>query len=492
MNRILKSNNYFGQFLILIGALLLVPVITVFFYPKDINQVYAFLIPAISAIVLGLCICYIRPKRKTPYNWRSSIHEGSLTVLYAWLVGIVLGALPFVISGQLTFVQALFEAVSGWTTTGLSVVDVTKVNHLFQFHRCFMQFCGGLGFIMMILFFVQENQASNLYDAEGHPDRLEPRLINTVRMIFGVYFVSLLVGTLLYFMFGMNWFDSLFHAMCSLSTGGFSTQVDSIKAYHSIAIEWVTILLMVIGTTNFAVLILMVKRKWKEVQKISELRLFTVLVAFATVVVAISLSYSMYMSLSESLRTAIFNVVSALSTTGYATMPYQTWPTLAVFMLIVLMLIGGGYGSTAGGIKLTRVYIAFQTLKKTFKQKMSSKRNIHKIYHYRAQGRTEIDASLMQDTISYIFIYLIIYAMGVGLLSFFANCDLQSAMFEFASALGTVGLSIGLTGPQTSTIVLIIEMCGMLLGRLEIFVVFIGISAMVYKVKKVFIRKNFV
>lgn len=492
MIRILKSNNYYGQFLILIGMLLLVPLITIIFYPEDIHQAYAFLIPGLSAIALGAGICYWHSQRAFSHNWKSSIHEGSLTVLYAWLVGIVLGALPFVMSGQLTFVQGLFEAVSGWTTTGLSVVDVTKVNHLFQFHRCFMQFCGGLGFIMMILFFVQENQAANLYDAEGHPDRIQPRLINTVRMIFGVYFVSLVIGTGLYYIFGMNGFDSLFHAMCSLSTGGFSTEVDSIGAYHSVAIEWVTILLMVIGTTNFAVLILMVKRKWKEVQKISELRLFTVLVAFATVVVAISLSYSMYMSLSESLRTAIFNVVSALSTTGYATMPYQTWPTLAVFMLIVLMLIGGGYGSTAGGIKLTRVYIAFQTLKKTFKQKISSKRNIHKIYHYRAQGRTEIDASLMQDTISYIFIYLIIYAIGVGLLSFFANCDLQSAMFEFASALGTVGLSIGLTGPQTSAIVLIIEMCGMLLGRLEIFVVFIGISAMVYKVKKVFIRKNLV
>ncbi len=492
MNRILKSNNYFGQFLILIGALLLVPVITVFFYPKDINQVYAFLIPAMSAIVLGLCICYIRPKRKTPYNWRSSIHEGSLTVLYAWLVGIVLGALPFVISGQLTFVQALFEAVSGWTTTGLSVVDVTKVNHLFQFHRCFMQFCGGLGFIMMILFFVQENQASNLYDAEGHPDRLEPRLINTVRMIFGVYFVSLLVGTLLYFMFGMNWFDSLFHAMCSLSTGGFSTQVDSIKAYHSIAIEWVTILLMVIGTTNFAVLLLMVKRKWKDVQKISELRLFTVLVIVSSFFIAISLSYSLYLSIGESLRVAIFNVVSALSTTGYSTMSYQVWPSTSVFILIVLMLVGGGYGSTAGGMKLTRVYIAYQTLRKTFRERISSKRSVNMIYHYRAQGRTEINATLMQDTISYILIYLLIFVVGTILISFFANCDLQSAMFEFASALGTVGLSIGLTGPQTSSIILIIEMCGMLLGRLEIFVVFVGISAMFYKVKKIFIRKNLV
>ncbi len=484
MKRILKSNNYYGQFLILIGMLLLVPLVTIIFYPQDINQVYAFVIPSLIAIFLGLGICYIHPRRMLPDNWRTSIHEGSLTVLYAWLVGIVLGAMPFVISGQLSFVQALFEAVSGWTTTGLSVVDVTKVNHLFQFHRCFMQFCGGLGFIMMILFFVQENQAANLYDAEGHPDRLEPRLINTVRMIFGIYSVSLIIGSFLYYIFGMNWFDSIFHAMCSLSTGGFSTQVESIGAYKSIAIEWVTILLMVIGTTNFAVLLLMVKRKWKQVIKISELKLFTVLVITFTIIVAVSLSYSLYISVSESLRIAVFNVVSALSTTGYATMSYQDWPTLAVFALIVLMLIGGGYGSTAGGMKLSRVYIAFQTLKKTFCQKSSSKRSVNKIYHYRAQGRTEINASLMQDTVSYILIYFIIFLIGTGLITLFLNCDLQSAMFEFASALGTVGLSVGVTGPQTPAIILIIEMCGMLLGRLEIFVIFIGISGIIYKMKR--------
>lgn len=484
MKRILKSNNYYGQFLILIGMLLLVPLVTIIFYPQDINQVYAFVIPSLIAIFLGLGICYVHPRRMLPDNWRTSIHEGSLTVLYAWLIGIVLGAMPFVISGQLSFVQALFEAVSGWTTTGLSVVDVTKVNHLFQFHRCFMQFCGGLGFIMMILFFVQENQAANLYDAEGHPDRLEPRLINTVRMIFGIYSVSLIIGSFLYYIFGMNWFDSIFHAMCSLSTGGFSTQVESIGAYKSIAIEWVTILLMIIGTTNFAVLLLMVKRKWKQVIKISELKLFTVLVITFTIIVAVSLSYSLYISVSESLRIAVFNVVSALSTTGYATMSYQDWPTLAVFALIVLMLIGGGYGSTAGGMKLTRVYIAFQTLKKTFRQKLSSKRSVNKIYHYRAQGRTEINASLMQDTVSYILIYFIIFLIGTGLITLFLNCDLQSAMFEFASALGTVGLSVGLTGPQTPAIILIIEMCGMLLGRLEIFVIFIGISGIIYKMKR--------
>ena len=494
MNRIIKSNNYYGQFLILIGILLLAPLSMILFYPQDIYQVYAFIIPSLLSMLIGFIVCYIHPYRNKNKSWRMSLYEGSIIVLYAWIVGIFFGALPFMISGQLPFVQSVFEAVSGWTTTGLSVVDVEKMNHLFQFHRCFMQFCGGLGFIMMILFFVQEsqiaNQAASLYDAEGHPDRLEPRLINTVRMIFGIYSISLLIGICLYHFFGMSWFDSLFHAMCSLSTGGFSTQADSIGAYHSIAIEWVTILLMIIGTTNFAVLLLIVKRKWKKVKKVSELKLFTVLTILFSIFVSMILSYSLYLSASESLRIAIFNVVSALSTTGYSTLPYPVWPPAAILLLIILMLIGGGYGSTAGGMKLTRVYIAFQTLKQSFIQKISSKHYIHKIYFYRAQGKTEITSKLMQDTISYIIIYLIIFFVGSTLVCCFANCSIQDALFEFASALGTVGLSIGITGPETSSIVLIVEMFGMLLGRLEIFVVFIGIHA-IYEKISIFRKKDF-
>ena len=288
----------------------------------------------------------------------------------------------------------------------------------------------------------------------------------------------------MYYLAGMNLFDSIFHAMCSLSTGGFSTKADSIGAYHSIMIEWITILLMIIGTTNFAVLLLIVKRKWDRVKKMSELKLFAFLTIVFTVIVGAILSYSLYFSFSNGLRIAVFNVVSALSTTGYSTLAYQIWPPAAILLLIILMLIGGGYGSTAGGIKLTRIYITIQVLKESFVQKISSRHSIHKIYYYRAQGKTEITPKMMQDTISYITIYLIIFLIGSTLLCFFANCSIKDALFEFSSAIGTVGLSIGITGPQTSAIVLIIEMCGMLLGRLEIFVVFIGIHTIIDMVKE--------
>ena len=172
-----------------------------------------------------------------------------------------MGALPFVLSGLLNPIQAVFEAVSGWTTTGLSVMDVEATPYIFLFHRGFMQFCGGLGFLMMMIIFVQGKQAMALYSAEGHPDKLLPNIRKTAQTICIMYCGFLVVGVLMYLVCGMNLFDSIIHTMCSLSTGGFSTRADSIGYYDSPAIEAVTIVQMLVGTTNFAALLLLTKGK---------------------------------------------------------------------------------------------------------------------------------------------------------------------------------------------------------------------------------------
>lgn len=176
-------------------------------------------------------------------------------MLFAWGSGVVAGAVPFVMGGQLSVVQELFEAVSGWTTTGLSAMDVTHTPMIFLFHRSFMQYCGGLGFIMMMLIFISNKQSMNLYSAEGHPDKIMPNIKKTARAIFIVYNAFLVIGSIAYRLAGMDWFDSICHCMCSLSTGGFSTKLASIGHYDSVAVEAITIVLMLIGTTNFAALI---------------------------------------------------------------------------------------------------------------------------------------------------------------------------------------------------------------------------------------------
>ena len=179
MRKFIREESSIGKLILLIGMLLAVPLLALPFYPEESGDAPAFLIPAAFSILLGLVIGFLTRHKKEAYNYRGHLYTSSMTVLAAWGYGILAGAAPFLLAGRLGVVQALFEAVSGWTTTGLSVVDVREAGRLFLFHRSFMQFCGGLGFVMMMIIFVQERESVNLYNAEGHPDRLMPNLGKT-------------------------------------------------------------------------------------------------------------------------------------------------------------------------------------------------------------------------------------------------------------------------------------------------------------------------
>ena len=476
MKRTFLGCSSIGKFMFLTGVLIALPLLTLLFYPEEQQYASAFYIPVIGSVVMGLLVCVLhKGTDDAPTEWQTSMQRSSLTVLFAWGWGILFGAIPFVISAQLSWVQAIFESISGWTTTGLSAMDVTKTPHIFLFHRSFMQFCGGLGFVLMMMLLVQGKQSMNLYNAEGHPDKLKPNLRNTAQTIGLMYGGFLVVGTISYVVAGMDFFGAICHAMCSLSTGGFSTKLNSIGEYASFPIEAVTIILMLIGTTNFAVLQLIVTRKWRKAGKVSELRfLFLLLIVFVPIV-GFSLMGALGMSFGEGFRRALFDVSSALSTTGYSTMAYTNWPPIAVGVLILMMLIGGGIGSTAGGIKLSRIYIMLRAVWQNVRKRFLPARSVQSSFYYKAQGRELIDMPLVADTLGFVGSYMVLFVMGSLVMTLTANCSLTEAMFEFASALGTVGLSIGLTGPSTNNATLLVEMVGMVLGRLEIFIVLIGV-----------------
>lgn len=278
--------------MILIGFLIMVPILTLPFYPDEISYAVSFIIPSFISIGIGLLICSRKKSAEHEMaGWQSSLQKSSLPVLFSWCFGIAAGAAPFVISGQMSIIHALFESVSGWTTTGLTVADVTVMPHIFLFHRSFMQYCGGLGFILVILLIIGGKQAMSLYDAEGHPDRLEPSLKRTVQTIVSIYIGFLTLGTLLYSIFGMSIFDAICHTMSALSTAGFSTQQNSIAEYNSFPIEIITIVLMLIGSVNFAVLLLLTKFKFSKIIKISELRFMFALIAVFLPLIAFSLYF---------------------------------------------------------------------------------------------------------------------------------------------------------------------------------------------------------
>lgn len=480
-----------GKLALFIGLFVIMPVIILPWYPEDAKYALSFLIPGGASILLGVLLCVFGKKdSEAATDWKSQLGSSSLTVLFAWGWGVLIGALPFVIGGQLRVVPALFEAVSGWTTTGLSAMDVSVTPMIYLFHRSFMQYCGGLGFILMMIIFIANKQSMNLYNAEGHPDKIMPNIKKTAQSIFLIYNICLVIGSVAYYIAGMSWFDSICHCMCSLSTGGFSTKLMSIGHYDSLAIELITIVLMLIGTTNFAALILLAKGKVRSFFRVSEVKFMFILLAIFIPPTAISLARAFDMSFLQGLRMSSFDVVSALSTTGYSTMSYAEWPQFAIGVLILMMVIGGGIGSTAGGLKISRVYLMLRLCAIQIKKKISPNSNIKAPHYMKAAGKTPIDKELADDTTGFVMAYLVIYVIGSLVMTVTAGCTLTEAMFDFASSLSTVGLSIGITGPATNDATLIVEMIGMLLGRLEIFIVVIGFTFGFGRLKSFLFKKK--
>ena len=462
--------GYIGVITMIIGGIVLLPLLVLFAYPQEWGYAANFIIPAAIAFFAGLCLSLLLRGEK---RQQLTLRQDTVIVISVWLSAVFFSALPFMLSKQLNFTQAIFEAVSGWTTTGLSVVDVTVTPKIYLLHRSIMQFFGGVGIVLVMISALSGTYGMRLYNAEGHSDKLLPNLAKSARIIMSIYAGYVMAGTILYVIFGMPLFDAINHSIAALSTGGFSTQADSIGAYKSLPIELITIILMLLGTTNFAAHLLLLQGKFKNFFRIGEIRFMLVLLGFAIPIVAFVSLNGMYGSVSQGLRIAAFELVSALTTTGFSTVTYNDWPPFAVFFMIIFMLIGGGTGSTAGGLKQNRIYVMgkafFWNLTKSFLPEHIVKER----FIYRPEGKVYIEEKHISEALNYAFVYMVLYFLGVAIMLAYGY-SLQDSLFEFASAIGTVGLSIGVTGPSIPPVVLWTETVGMFVGRLEIYVVFIA------------------
>lgn len=485
MKKFISGSSNYGKLILLIGLLVAVPLAVVPFYPEQSRYALSFLLPSLISVVLGGTVCVYAPRKKKPVTeWESPLQTGSLPVLTAWCFAFLAGAVPFMIGDQLNPLLAVFESVSGWTSTGMTVADVTAMPRIFLFHRAFMQYCGGLGFMIMIAMLVQSKQAMNLYNAEGHPDRIAPSLKKTSQIIFLLYSCFLFAGSLIYRIFGMELFDAVCHAMAALSTAGFTTRENSIGQYNSLPLEIVTVALMLVGSTNFAVLLLLVKGKFGKIFRVSEVRFMMGLICVFVPLTAFSFMIEIKMGLGESFMKSLFGIVAIFTTTGYSTMDYALWPPFASGLLILLMIIGGSAGSTSGGIKLLRAYLLIRITKENIKNRIFPARRITAPAYYQVQGKKLIDNALINETLGFIACYMGVFIAGTLLLTLTANCSLFDAMFEFASAFGTVGISNGLTNAGASAGSLLVLMAGMILGRLEMFIVFIGIYTAIHLLRR--------
>ncbi|MDW7655950.1 MAG: potassium transporter TrkG [Bacillota bacterium] len=473
--------DFTSKMFLLLAMIIGMPIIMVVPFPDDRDFALSFTVPSMVTALIGIFMS----KRDRLFHDKKIFgkQQETVTVVGIWIYAFFIGSMPFLLSGQLNFVRALFESVSGWTTTGLSVVDVEKTPPIYLFYRSLMQYCGGLGFVMLMLLFASGKNAMKLFSAEGHADRLEPNLRSTAKTMIFIYIGFTASGATAYGILGMNWFDALNHAMAALSTGGFSTRSDSIGSFQSLPIEMVTIVLMLLGTTNFAILALLLKGKFRTILKIGELRFFSFLLVLSIPILTMSGLYGIYQNMADSLRAAIFQSVSALSTTGFSTVDISIWHADMILLLILLMIIGGGAGSTAGGLKYSRVYVLLKTLIADIKMRFLPERIVSESYTYKPQGKIYLTPKYVSDVSRFAFAYIVILLIGT-LLTAFSGIPTETALFEFTSALGTVGLSTGATGPTTQPFMLIVEMAGMILGRLEIFIVIVALVSLFSKPHK--------
>jgi len=467
--------SYTGLIGLIGGFLILSPLALLPAFPAEINLAWSFLSPGLALTALGAALWrFFRP----PEAVALTLPEGTVIVVLAWLLAISFGAMPFLLIGDLNLTQAIFETTSGWTTTGLSVVDVEQASPLILFYRSVMQLAGGAGLAIIMLSALAGPVGPGLSSAEGRGEQLLPHVQRSVKLVLTLYLSYVVIGWLALWLAGMNWFDALNHAFAALSTGGFSTRTESIGYWDSPLIEAVTIPLMLVGTLNFLTAYTLLQGKFKAVWRNGELRLSALLIPLSSLILLGWVTVGLYPSLQKAGRVAVFETVTALSTTGFSTVGYGNWNALGWLVLIGLMLVGGGTGSTAGGIKQYRVYALYRGLLWELKGLLLPQQAVTEPDIWHGEQRQFLSDRRLRQTGLFVFLYLLTFGLGSGIIAAHGY-SLPESLFEFGSALGTVGLSVGVTAATAPPGVLWTEIAGMMLGRLEFFTIFIGLTRIV-------------
>lgn len=449
------------------GVFMALPCITALLYGEA--EGVAFLIVMLICLLIGILSILLRPKKNTNIFAR----EGFVIVSLSWFMMSLFGALPYTINGDIPhFVDALFEMVSGFTTTGSSILsDVEALSHASMIWRSFSHWIGGMGvfvFMMAVLPLIG-GQNIHLMRAESPGPtvgKLVPKVKNTAMLLYGIYFVMTVVQILLLLVGGVNLFDSLCLSFGTAGTGGFAI-LNSGMATYSPYVQYVITIFMILFGVNFNVYFFLLIRKFKDAFRHEEMRWYLTIIASAVLLITINLR-NLYPTLEEAFRHAFFQVGSIITTTGYATTDFNYWPVPSQAILVLLMFIGACAGSTGGGFKVSRVILLVKSI---FKE-------MECFVHPRSVRKIKMDGRQVEgDTVRSVSVYLVVYlCLFIG--SFFVICldefDLVTNFTATASALNNIGPGLQVVGPMgnygafsdVSKIVLIFDM---LAGRLELF-----------------------
>lgn len=467
--------NAVGLVLRVEAALLLLPAIVGVIYGERQTWL-AFLISAAISLVLGLLPKYfLKPRTHVIYA-----KEGFIIVAFTWIMLSLVGAVPLVLAGAVTsYADAFFEIVSGFTTTGASVIpDVEALTRGVLFWRSFTHWVGGMGiivFVMAILPNVSERPIHILRAEIPGPTvgKLVPRIKDTALILYLIYIGMTVIETIMLLFGGMSFFESLLHAFGTAGTGGFGIKRDSIAGY-SPYIQWVITVFMVLFGVNFNLYYLALLRKFKAVVTSTELWAYLGIIISSVAVISWNIRH-LFVGAEETVRAAAFQVSSIISTTGYATTDFNLWPNLSKNILLILMFIGGCAGSTAGGIKVSRIVLLFKLISNEVKR-MLHPRSVSSL---RFEGKT-VDGHTRKGVSNYFLIYFVCL-IAIFLALSFEPFDFETNFTAVVTCFNNVGPGFGAVGPtggfgDYSAFAKIVLSFAMLLGRLEIFPIIIALA----------------
>lgn len=444
------------------------------------------LIPAFVGILYGepvsaflfasgvLAIVYILFGHKKPKNTTIYGKEGFVIIALAWILWSIFGALPFFLSGAIpSYVDAFFETVSGFTTTGSTILtDIASMPKGMNFWRCLTHWIGGMGVLVFVMVIVslEEKNSMHLMRAEvpgPETDKLVPKARTSAKILYGMYLGLTVVQVLLLKAGGMDWYDSIIHSFSTAGTGGFNNRNNSVAYYDSAYIDGVITTFMILFGINFNMYYLLLLKKAKAVFKNEEVRVYLGIIASATFLITANI-FKIYGSFGKAFRYAVFQVASVITTTGFATADYNLWPEFSKCILLTIMVVGACAGSTGGGMKVSRIIIMFKSVWKEIKRMLKPK----SVSIVKVNGK-KVEESTLNGVYMYVVAYVLFFIASVLLISL-NNFDFATTFSSVLTTINNIGPGIAAVGPVEnfsafSDFSKIIFCLDMLVGRLEIF-----------------------
>ena len=469
-----------GRILLVEAAALLVPLLTALIYGEPLIP---YLVTILLLIAAGMGLGIRKPKRTSVYA-----RDGFAVVALAWIVMSVFGAFPFVISGDIpNYVDAFFETVSGFTTTGATVLAVIEeMSYGGLMWRSFTHWVGGMGVLVFVMAVVPMTDGHNMHlmraEVPGPTSgKLVSRIGDSARILYGIYIGLSLILFLLLVVGGMPVFDALIHTFSTAGTGGFSNLSLSIGGYNSVYFEIVLGIFMLLFGTNFNLFYFVLMRKFRDILRAEEVRVYLLIVLVAMIGITVDI-LPLYGSLGTSLRHAFFQTSAIITTTGYATQDFGLWPTFSQSILITLMFTGACAGSTAGGLKIGRLVIMIKAVLADMKKMLHP----NAVTPIRYEGRS-LSEKEIRGTYQYISVYVCIYVISCLLLSL-EHLDLVTTVTAVITCHNNAGPGLSLVGPAGNYSIFsapakLLLTLNMLLGRLEIFPVLLLFSPSIWKRK---------